>query len=71
MAHRHWKTHEKPKYFVKPTYVETLRDDQIRFKNVSAMDITNHFYNTYGDIDEIYLEQNNVEMIKPMMLSIP
>ena len=71
MAHQHRHTPEKPKYFVEPAYVETLRDDQIRFENVSAMDITNHFYNTYDDIDEIYLEQNNVEMLKPMMLSIP
>jgi hypothetical protein len=41
-----------------PMYLEILNDNMVGFANVSARDMSDHLFETYGNITAVYLEIN-------------
>jgi hypothetical protein len=41
-----------------PMYVDVLNDKMIEFSNISARDMLDHLFLTYGSITAVYLEHN-------------
>ena len=47
------------------THIETLHYILSGFDKSTTLNIINHIYNTYGDIEKNNPDQNNMKMIKP------
>ena len=50
---------------VEPVFLFPLVNQLTGFEQVSALTMLKHLFSRYGDIDEIYLEENAVKMMDP------
>jgi hypothetical protein len=48
--------------FFKPKYLEILSDNMVGYANISARDILDHLFETYGNITAVDLEINFEQM---------
>jgi hypothetical protein len=44
--------------FFEPMYLEVLNDNMVGFTNISARDMLDHLFSTYGNITAVDLEIN-------------